>query len=261
MYDIAIDIGNTNTVFAIMKNDEILEQFRMRTDANRTADEYFVWFSTLLKARGFDALLSKVEAVILSTTVPQAIFNIRVLSHRYFSGEPYIVGSEDFPINIASHVDKGVKVGPDRLVNVHAGFCEYGGNLIIVDFGTATTFDICNHEGAYDGGIIATGVNLSLKALSDAAAALPYVEVNRPKTVIGRNTKDAMQSGIYWGYIAMVEGLCDRIETEYEKPMKRIITGGLASLYAQGLQKEFHLDRDITIKGLNILLKDIKQKL
>lgn len=247
---LAIDIGNTNSVFAVVENGKIREQFRMRTDARRTADEYFVWFSTLCEARKIPL---NVENVILSSTVPAAVFNIRVLAHRYFSGEPVVVGTENCKLDLPIRVDAGTGVGSDRLVNAIAGFANYGADLIVVDFGTATTFDIVGHDGGYEGGVIATGVNLSLKALSDAAAALPHIEVAQPQKIIGTNTKGAMQSGIYWGYISLIEGMCARIMQEYGRPMKVILTGGLASLFAKGTTKFDALDGDLTIKGLILI--------
>ena len=254
---LAIDIGNTNSVFAVVIDGKVREQFRMRTDAGRTADEYFVWFSTLCTARGVEL---NVDQVILTSTVPAAIFNIRVLSHRYFSGEPLVVGSENCQLDLPVRLDAGTGVGPDRLVNAIAGFVKYGPDLIVVDFGTATTFDIVGSDGGYEGGVIATGVNLSLKALSDAAAALPHVDVVRPEKVIGTNTKGAMQSGIYWGYISLIEGMCERIQNEYGKPMKVILTGGLASLFAKGTTKFDALDGDLTIEGLILISERNGQK-
>ncbi len=189
--DLAIDIGNTNTVFALVDGDQILHQFRMRTDAARTADEYYVWFSTLCAANHIEP---EIQTTILTSTVPAAVFNIRLLSHMYFNGEPIVVGSPNCKLDIPVRVDKGTGVGPDRLVNAIAGFAKYGPNLIVVDFGTATTFDIVGEDGGYEGGVIATGVNLSLKALSDAAAALPHIDVAMPEKVIGTNTKGAPSS-------------------------------------------------------------------
>ena len=252
---LAIDIGNTNSVFALVKGETILHEFRMRTDARRTADEYFVWLSTLCAANSCECAF---DQVILTSTVPQAVYNIRVLSHRYFGGEPLIVGSPNCELHIPVRVDAGTKVGPDRLVNAIAGFDEYGANLIIVDFGTATTFDIVGSDGGYEGGVIATGVNLSVKALSDAAAALPHVDVAKPPSVIGTNTKDAMQSGVFWGYTSMVEGLCKRIQDEKQQEMKVILTGGLSHLFAHGITNYHALDGDITIKGLIKIAKGNK---
>ncbi len=251
--DLAIDIGNTNSVFAIVQGREILHQFRMRTDAARTADEYFVWFSTLCNANDINP--KSMERVILTSTVPAAVFNIRLLSHLYFNGEPLVVGTNSVSLETPVRVDEGTRVGPDRLVNAVAGYELYGPDLIVVDFGTATTFDIVGSDGGYEGGVIATGVNLSLKALSDAAAALPHIDVAMPEKVIGTDTKGAMQSGVYWGYTALVEGICQRIEKEYGRKMKVILTGGLSHLFARGSLGQNILDGDLTIKGLQILLE------
>lgn len=247
---LAIDIGNTNSIFALCEDGEIIADFRMRTDARRTADEYFVWFTTLCRAR---ALEGEIEKIILTSTVPAAVFNIRVMARRYYERDALIVGSPDLALDVPVRVDAGTSVGPDRLVNAIAGFRLYGPNLIIVDFGTATTFDVVGEDGGYEGGVIAPGVNLSLKALSDAAAALPIIDVARPAHIVGTNTKSAMQSGIFWGYSALVDGMCAKIMKERGGSMKVILTGGLAPLFAHGGAKHDAVDGELTIKGLMLI--------
>lgn len=244
---LAIDVGNTNAVFAFWDGEKILAQYRCRTERGRTADEYFVWLQELIR---HDGLHKAVDEVIVSSTVPQLLFNIREMSTRYFGKKALVVGAPDVELGLEVEVDPGTRVGPDRLVNTIAAFERHGGDLIVVDFGTATTFDVVGPKGAYRGGIIAPGVNLSLKALSDAAAALPHVDVARPEKTIGTNTIGSMQSGIFWGYVSLIEGLCKRIAEEYGKPMKVISTGGLAPLFdrVEGLFDE--IDRDLTIHGL-----------
>ena len=247
---LAIDCGNTNTVFSIWDGDAFRATWRIATDHKRTADEYFVWLSSMM-------MLTKTEAVvteaIISSTVPRVVFNLRVLCNRYFDCRPLVVGKPECRLPVAPRVDQGTTVGPDRLVNTVAGFVRHGGNLIVVDFGTATTFDVVDTDGAYIGGVIAPGVNLSLEALHMAAAALPHVDVTKPQAAIGTNTVACMQSGVYWGYIGLVEGIVRQIRLERESPMKVIATGGLAALFDQGFDVFHKVEDDLTMHGLVLI--------
>jgi type III pantothenate kinase len=191
--------------------------------------------------------------VVISSVVPQVVFNLRVLSDRYFHTRPLVVGKPEVKLGPAPRVDPTTTVGADRLVNTVGAFDRYGGDLIVVDFGTATTFDVVDFDGAYVGGIIAPGVNLSLKALHDAAAALPFIDVTKPDQVVGTNTVACMQSGIYWGYIGLIEGLCARIRAERSRPMTVVGTGGLSTLFAQGTDVLQEIDTDLTIHGLVLI--------
>ena len=194
-----------------------------------------------------------ITEAIISSTVPRVVFNLRVLCNRYFDCRPLVVGKPDCALPVAPRVDQGTTVGPDRLVNTVAGFDRYGGDLIVVDFGTATTFDVVDHDGAYIGGAIAPGVNLSLEALHMAAAALPHVDVTKPQSAIGTNTVACMQSGVYWGYVGLVEGIVRQIRIERDRPMKVIATGGLASLFDQGTQVFDAVEDDLTMHGLVLI--------
>lgn len=247
---LAIDCGNTNTVFALWQGDRALGTWRMATDHRRTADEYFVWLSALLAAKG---LTPSVSRAIISSTAPRVVFNLRVLCHRYFDCRPLVVGRPECRLPIAPRVDQGAVVGPDRLVNTVGAFARHGGDLILVDFGTATTFDVVDADGAYIGGAIAPGVNLSLEALHMAAAALPHVDVSRPALAIGTNTIACMQSGVYWGYIGLVEGVVGRIRAERARPMKVIATGGLAPLFQQDTALFDAVEDDLTMYGLMLI--------
>ncbi len=247
---LAIDCGNTNTVFSIWDGTGFIATWRIATDHKRTADEYFVWLSSLM-------MLTKTEAditeAIISTTVPRVVFNLRVLCNRYYDCRPLVVGKPECALPMPPRVDQGTTVGPDRLVNTAAGFDRFGGNLIVVDFGTATTFDVVDYDGAYIGGVIAPGVNLSLEALHTAAAALPHVDVSKPTQTIGTNTVACMQSGVYWGYIGLVEGIVRQIRLERDGPMKVIATGGLASLFQQGTEIFHAVEDDLTMHGLVLI--------
>jgi len=247
---LAIDCGNTNTVFSIWDGEKFIANWRASTEHQRTADQYYVWLSTLMD---FQKIKANITDVIISSTVPRVVFNLRVLSDRYFNTRPLVVGKPDCALPIDVRVDAGTAVGPDRLVNTVAGHDLFGGDLIMVDFGTATTFDVADHDGAYIGGVIAPGVNLSLEALHKAAAALPHVDVTKPPHVIGTNTIDCMQSGVFWGYVGLINGVCERIKEEHGRPMKVVSTGGLAPLFQQGHDLFDVFEDDLTIHGLRVI--------
>jgi type III pantothenate kinase len=247
---LAIDCGNTNTVFSIWNGTGFVATWRIATDHKRTADEYFVWLSSLMALTKTEATITE---AIISSTVPRVVFNLRVLCDRYFGCRPLVVGKPECRLPVAPRVDQGTTVGPDRLVNTVAGFDRHGGNLMVVDFGTATTFDVVDHDGAYVGGVIAPGVNLSLEALHMAAAALPHVDVTKPTRAIGTNTVACMQSGVYWGYIGLVEGIVREVRRERVVAMKVIATGGLASLFAQGTELFDAIEDDLTMHGLVLI--------
>ena len=247
---LAIDCGNTNTIFSIWDGNEFISTWRTATDHQRTADQYFVWLSSLMSLQNIKADISD---VIISSTVPRVVFNLRVLSDRYFNTRPIVVGKPDCKVPIDVRVDVGAAVGPDRIVNSVAGYDLFGGNLIIVDFGTATTFDVVDKDGAYVGGVIAPGVNLSLQALHQMAAALPHVDIARPKEVIGTNTVACMQSGVFWGYIGLVKEICRKIIEEKQEVMKIIATGGLAPLLQSSDQLFEAVEDNLTMHGLRLI--------
>ena len=247
---LAIDCGNTNTVFSIWDGTKFRATWRIATDHKRTADEYYVWLQSLMALTKTEA---EITQAIISSTVPRVVFNLRVLCNRYFNCRPLVVGKPECRLPVAPRVDQGVTVGPDRLVNTVAGFARHGGNLIVVDFGTATTFDVVDDDGAYIGGVIAPGANLSLEALHMAAAALPHVDVARPAKAIGTNTVACMQSGVYWGYIGLIEGIVREVRKERPAPVKVIATGGLASLFSQGTTLFDAVEDDLTMHGLVLI--------
>ena len=247
---LAIDCGNTNTIFSIWNGTKFLSTWRTATDHQRTADQYFVWLSTLMSLQNIKADISD---VIISSTVPRVVFNLRVLSVRYFNTRPIVVGKPECQIPIDVRVETGTAVGPDRIVNSVAGYNLFGGNLIIVDFGTATTFDVVDHDGAYIGGVIAPGVNLSLQALHQMAAALPHVDIAKPKEVIGKNTVSCMQSGVFWGYIGLVKEICRKIKEEKRETMKVVATGGLAPLLQSTEALFENVDENLTMHGLRLI--------
>ena len=244
---LAIDSGNTNTVFAVFDRENLVSQWRAATEADRTADEYAVWLSQLM---GLESLAAgDIEGAIIATVVPQTLFNLRLLCRRYYECEPMVVG-EGISLGIEVRIDRPDQVGADRLVNAVAAHATYGAALIVVDFGTATTFDIVDAEGNYAGGVIAPGVNLSLEALHQAAAQLPRIAVEKTASVIGGATVPAMQSGVYWGYVGLIEGLVARIRDEFGAAMRVVATGGLAPLFATGTEVIDDVDADLTVRGL-----------
>lgn len=253
---LAIDCGNTNTVFSIWDGARFIATWRCASDHKRTADEYFVWLSSLMTMTGTKAQITE---AIISSTVPRVVFNLRVLCNRYFDCRPLVVGKPECRLPVAPRVDQGTTVGPDRLVNAVGAHDRHGGDLIVVDFGTATTFDVVDHDGAYVGGVIAPGVNLSLEALHMAAAALPHVDVTKPQKAIGTNTVACMQSGVYWGYIGLIEGIVREVRRERERPAKVIATGGLATLFAQGTDLFHAIEDDLTMHGL-VLINDYNKE-
>lgn len=247
---LAIDCGNTNTVFSIWDGEKFLCTLRTSTHHARTADAYFTWFSTLINHYG---LSLDITEVIISSTVPRVVFNLRVFADRFFNCRPLVVGKPECKLPVEVRVDAGTQVGPDRLVNTVAGYDRHGGDLIIVDFGTATTFDVVAKDGAYIGGVIAPGVNLSLEALHQAAAALPHIDIAKPQKVVGTNTVECMQSGVFWGYVGLVREICDRIKGERDRPMKVISTGGLAPLFQQSHALFDAFEDDLTMHGLTVI--------
>ncbi len=250
---LAIDVGNTNAKFAVHDGAAWRAQWRASTDSSRTADEYAPWLAQSMALAGFG--FSDIKACIISTVVPQALFNLRNLSRRYIGADPLVVGEPGIKLGIEVRIDKPSEAGADRLVNAVGAFVGYGGPCIVIDSGTATTFDIVGADGAFEGGIILPGINLSLQALHDAAARLPRVEIRDPGRVIGRDTVSAMQSGIYFGSIEMIEGLCRRIRSEYGQAMKTIATGGVASIFEGAFPSIDHFDQDLTSRGLLEIFK------
>jgi type III pantothenate kinase len=246
---LAIDAGNTNTVFAVYEGEGQRGLWRAATDTHRTADEYAVWLIQLMSLKGIAP--GDIQRAIISTVVPAALFNLTNLCQNYFGAQALVVGDPGVKLGISVNVPNPGDVGADRLVNAVAASIAYGGPLIVIDFGTATTFDVVGPGGSYEGGIIAPGVNLSMEALHMAAAKLPLVAVRRPQKVVGTNTVGAMQSGIFWGYVGLIEGLVARIKAETGLPdMKVIATGGLSSLFFNATDVIDLTDRDLTLRGL-----------
>jgi type III pantothenate kinase len=247
---LVIDAGNTNVVFAVHDGQRWAGIWRIATNPQRTSDEYAVWLLTLLTHAKLTPDL--VDVAVIGTVVPAALYHLRRLVREWFQVEPLIARSTldwGFPIK----VDAPAEVGADRLLNALAAYQLFQDALVVVDFGTATNFDVVDASGAYLGGAIAPGINLSIEALHQAAARLPRIGIGRPQAVIGRGTVPAMQSGIYWGYVGLIEGLVTRIAREMGGPLKVVATGGLAPLFSEGTQIFDRIEPDLTLDGLRML--------
>jgi type III pantothenate kinase len=256
---LAIDSGNTNVVCAVYAGDDLRGSWRAATNPNRTADEYAVWLVQLMALAGLAP--SDIDATIIGSVVPEATSNLVRLCQRYFASEPLIVGRPDCSAGIGIDLDMPEEdVGADRIANAVAAQDRYRPPLIVIDFGTATTFDVVDRGGNYAGGVIAPGINLSLRALDRAAAQLPRIGIRRPPSVVGRSTVPAMQSGVFWGYVGLVEGIVERIRAERGEAMEVIATGGLAPVIAGATAMIGHVDPDLTLWGLRLIYRRNRNK-
>jgi len=248
---LAINANNTNTSFAVWDGDELKGSWRIATDGKRTADEYVVWLDHLLAL----AQLSRdgVDGVAIASVVPDTNFNLTTFSRRYCHTDPVMVGDRGVALGAKALVARPEEVGADRLCNTVGAHDRYRGPLVVVDFGTTTNFDVVDLDGNYCGGVIAPGINLSLAALHMAAAKLPSVRLARTERVIGKDTVSCMQSGVYWGYVGLIEGLVARIKAEFDPAMKVVGTGGLASLFAGAIGSIDTVDPDVTLWGLRLI--------
>jgi type III pantothenate kinase len=244
---LAIEQGNTNSLFAIHDGDRWLASWRAATETTRTADEYAVWLSSLMSMAGLQ--LDAVGSCVISSVVPQSLFNLRNLSRRYLGLDPLVVG-ENTSLGIENREQKPAEVGADRLVNAIGAHAAYPGSLIVIDSGTATTIDVVCSDGAFVGGIIAPGIHLSVEALHSAAAKLPRVALRKPDRIIGTDTVTAIQSGVFWGYISLIEGMIARIKAERKGHHTVVATGGIVPLFHDSISTIDHFDPDITLRGL-----------
>jgi type III pantothenate kinase len=251
---LAIDSGNTNAVFAVYDSDTLRASWRISTNPRRTADEYAIWLTQLLSLAGLKP--SELDAAIIGNVVPDAMFNLIQLCQRYLNCDPLVVGRPNCQVGIGIDVDMPPQdVGADRVANTVAAGSRYKRPLVVVDFGTATNFDVVDKHGNYCGGVIAPGPNLALQALEMAAAQLPHVAMVRPPTVVGRATVPAMQSGVFWGYVGLLEGIVRRIREERREKMGVVATGGLAPLFAASTDVIEKVDPDLTLWGLRLIYR------
>ena len=254
---LAIDSGNTNVVFAVFSDvGEILGEWRAGTENNRTADEFGIWLTQLLEQDGIDK--NKITSAILATVVPDNLIHLNSLCSKYFNCEALVIGDPNVKLGLRILIDNPNEVGADRVCNAVAAHDTYDGPILILDFGTATTFDVIDGNGNYCGGAIFPGINLSLEALHHGAAKLPRVAIDEPDFVIGNDTVSAMKSGIFWGHISMIEGMITRIEDEFGSSMKVVATGGLAELFYNTCSAIDVSDSSLTLRGLFKIFQENK---
>ena len=245
---LTIDAGNTNVVFAVFDGERPVGRWRIATDSRRTSDEYAVWLMQLMATIGLKP--EHITGAIFASVVPAVSFNLNRLCRECFGCEPMVVGSPTVDLGLEVLLDNPGEAGADRLVNAIEAAATYGPPLIVIDFGTATTFDVVDANGNHVGGVICPGIYLSIEALHNAAALLPKIDVVKTEKVIGTSTGRAMQSGIFWGYIGMIEGLVERIKQEFGAPMRVIGTGGLAGLFSAATDVIDDTDGELTLRGL-----------
>ena len=247
---LVIDVGNTNTVLGLYEGEKLRAQWRIETNGNRTADEYAIVLRELMELDGI--AWQSIDAAIVSSVVPPTLFGIRGFCKKRLGVELMIVG-QGLKSGMPILYENPREVGADRIVNSVAGFAKVGAGCIIVDFGTATTWDVVTPKGEYLGGVIAPGIEISSQALYERASKLPRVQIARPKSVIGRNTEASMQAGLYFGYSGMVDSVVARIREEVGFPCRCLATGGLASLIAEQSKTIDETDPLLTLRGLKIL--------
>lgn len=248
---LAIDCGNTNIVFSLFDGDAPRGEWRIETKHGRTADEYTAWFSHLLSLQSLS--LAMIKDVIIASVVPVVGVHLKRFCENNLNITPLIVGDASVKLGVVVDIDMPSQVGADRLVNAHAASTVAELPAIILDFGTATTFDLIRAGNVYAGGVIAPGIHLSASALSAAAARLPEIDIapfGADMPIIGRDTNAAMRSGIFWGYVAMIEGVIARISDAEGTVLSVIATGGLAHLFAPHIPQISHVDDNLTMRGL-----------
>lgn len=252
----AIDIGNTNTVFALFEGENLTQFWRCRTESARSVDEYAVFLRPLLDMA--QVKWTDIADVIVCSVVPDADLHMERFALKYLSRKPLFVTANNVK-GIKIDLDRPGELGADRIVNAIAVIEHYRTPAVVIDFGTATTFDVIDRNNTYRGGVIAPGVRLSIEALHSRAAKLPKVSVQKPPAVIGRNTVDAMQSGMYWGYIGLIEGIISQIRQEIGSETFVLATGGLAVVYAESTEVIEQVDEHLTLKGLLKIYQDQKE--
>ena len=253
---LAIDIGNTNLVIGCFENDKILFKARIATDRTRTSDQYGVEIKNMLEAYG--ARLSDIDDCIISSDVPPVFNSVRTGVYKVIGKQPMVVGP-GVKTGLNIHVDVPSQVGSDRIVIAVAALAEYKAPLILLDLGTATTIEAVEPDNIYMGGVIIPGVRVSLDALTSRAAQLPGISLDKPKQVIGKNTVDCMRSGMMYGTAAMIDGVVDRMDEELGHRCTLIATGGLAQFITPLCKREIILEKDLLLKGLNIIYKKNKK--
>jgi type III pantothenate kinase len=247
---LAIDIGNTNIALGMFRDGNLVQRWRISTQQQRTADEYEVLINHLFG--NSEIKPEDVGGVIISSVVPKVLVMLRDSLKKFFDVKPMVLG-EDIEAPVKNLYDNPRQVGQDRLVNAVAAFRRYGGPCIVVDFGTAVTFDVVSENGEYLGGIIVPGIEISLDALCERAALLPKIELARPKSLIGKDTVESMRSGILYGYAALTDGLIEKLQEDLKCAVFVVVTGGHAPVIAGYLKRANEVNTDLTLEGLHII--------
>ena len=253
---LAIDIGNTNLVIGCIENDKILFKARIATDRTRTSDQYGVEIKNMMEAYGVQ--VSDIDDCIIASVVPPVFNSVKTGVWKVIGKQPMVVGP-GLKTGLNIHVDVPSQVGSDRIVVAVAALAEYKAPLILMDLGTATTMDVIEPDNVYMGGVILPGVKVALDALTSRAAQLPAISLDKPKSVVGKNTVDCMRSGMMYGTAASIDGLVERIEAELGHPATLIATGGMAQFVTPLCKREIILEKDLLLKGLNIIYKKNKK--
>ncbi|SFB31927.1 pantothenate kinase [Lentibacillus halodurans] len=246
-----LDAGNTNTVLGVFKDDTLIHEWRIKTDRYKTEDEFAVLVQSLLGHENIS--FSDIDGVIISTVVPPMMFALEKMCTKYFHLEPMVIGKDSVHSYLKMVYPNPEEIGADRIVNAVGAIEEYGAPVIIIDFGTATTYCYVNEDKAYQGGLIAPGILISMEALNSKASKLPKIEIQAPENVIGNSTVEAMQSGVFYGYVAQVDGIVNRMKREVQTEPAVIATGGLASLIADASESIDYADKYLTLKGLYLI--------
>lgn len=248
-----LDVGNTNTVMGVFKDDNLIHEWRIKTDRYKTEDEFGMLMKSLLEYQ--DISLSDIDGIIISSVVPPIMFALEKMCKIYFGKRPLVIGKETVHSFLEMAYPNPKEIGADRIVNAAGAIEQYGSPLIIIDFGTATTYCYINNSKEYYGGLIAPGIHISMEALYSKASKLPKIEIQAPENIVGRSTVEAMQSGVFYGYVGQVDGIVNRMKEEAKSEPKVIATGGLASLISDASVTIDYVDKHLTLKGLYLIYK------
>lgn len=253
-----LDVGNTNTVLGVFEDDKLIHEWRIKTDRYKTEDEFGMLIKSLLEHESIS--LADIDGVIVSSVVPPIMFALEKMCAKYFELQPLVIGKETVHTFLEMAYPNPQEIGADRIVNAVGAIEEYGSPLVIIDFGTATTYCYINESKAYQGGLIAPGIHISMEALYSKASKLPKIEIQAPNNVVGSSTVEAMQSGVFYGYVSQVDGIVNRMKQENTAKPKVVATGGLAALISDASETIDHVDTHLTLKGLYLIYKRNIQK-
>ncbi|WP_164670640.1 type III pantothenate kinase [Virgibacillus doumboii] len=246
-----LDVGNTNTVLGVFKEDKLIYEWRIKTDRYKTEDEFGMLMKSLLDHEGIS--LTDIDGIIISSVVPPIMFALEKMCSKYVGREPLIIGKETVHTYLRMAYPNPKEIGADRIVNAVGAIEEYNAPLVIIDFGTATTYCYINEKKEYQGGLITPGIHISMEALYSKASKLPKIEIQAPENVIGSSTVEAMQSGVFYGYVGQVDGIVKRMKADMQQEPKVIATGGLAALISEASETIDHVDKHLTLKGLYLI--------